>query len=111
LYPARRVAGGDAKKRGWTIQHRPTSNPSKALPDSPGRAARKPAGKKLSVLAGLNASASGRFMAGVAQRNKIPGPASLLETRKTRFQQKLDIRKTIDLPPNFAYKLIVIYLD
>jgi hypothetical protein len=35
------------KKRGWTIQHRPTSNPSKALPDSPGRAARKPAGKKL----------------------------------------------------------------
>jgi hypothetical protein len=50
-------------------------------------------------------------MAGVAQRNKIPGPASLLETRKTRFQQKLDIRKTIDLPPNFAYKLIVIYLD
>ena len=35
------------KKRGWTIQDRPTSNPSKALPDSPGRAARKPAGKKL----------------------------------------------------------------
>jgi hypothetical protein len=79
--------GRGAKKRGWTIQHRPTSNPSKALPDSPGRAARKPAGKKLSVLAGLNASASGRFMAGVAQRNKIPGLASLLGTRKTRFQQ------------------------
>jgi hypothetical protein len=81
------LPGRWAKKRGWTIQHRPTSNPSKALPDSPGRAARKPAGKKLSVLAGLNASASGRFMAGVAQRNKIPGLASLLGTRKTRFQQ------------------------
>jgi hypothetical protein len=26
-------------------------------------------------------------MAGVAQRSKIPGPASLLKTRKTRFQQ------------------------
>lgn len=26
-------------------------------------------------------------MAGVAQRSKIPGPASLLGTRKTRFQQ------------------------
>jgi putative SOS response-associated peptidase YedK len=37
----------ETKKRGWTIQHRPTSNPSKALPDSPGRAARKPAGKKI----------------------------------------------------------------
>jgi hypothetical protein len=35
------------EKRGWTIQHRPTSNPSKALPDSPGRAARKPAEMKL----------------------------------------------------------------
>jgi hypothetical protein len=39
--------GGSAqKKRGWTIQHHPTSNPSKALPDSPGRAARKPAEKE-----------------------------------------------------------------
>jgi len=62
------------KKRGWMIQHHPTSNPSKALPDSPGRAARKPAGKKLFSLAGLSGfSVSGRFMAGVAQRNKFQG--------------------------------------
>jgi hypothetical protein len=37
------------EKRGWTIQHRPASNPSKALPDSPGRAARKLAKKKSTV--------------------------------------------------------------
>jgi len=37
------------EKRGWTIQHHPASNASKALPDSPGRAARKPAGNKASV--------------------------------------------------------------
>jgi len=40
------------KKRGWTTQHRPTSNPSKALPDSPGRAARKPAEKEALSLSG-----------------------------------------------------------
>ena len=35
-------------------------------------------------------------MAGVAQRSKIPGLASPLGTRKTRFQQVSDVKKTID---------------
>jgi hypothetical protein len=39
----------ETKKRGWTIQHHPASNASKALLDSPGRAARKPAGNEASV--------------------------------------------------------------
>jgi hypothetical protein len=39
----------ETKKRGWTIQHHPASNASKALPDSPGRAARKPAGNEAPV--------------------------------------------------------------
>jgi hypothetical protein len=33
---------------------------------------------------------------GVAQRNKIPGPASLLGTRKTRFQQNSTSENNID---------------
>jgi hypothetical protein len=49
-------------------------------------------------------------MAGVAQRNKIPGPVSLLGTRKTRFQQN-STRKKILIAAELAYKLIVIYLD
>jgi hypothetical protein len=98
-----------AKKRGWTIQHHPTSNPSKALPDSPGRAARKLSERSFSVLAGLNASASVRFVAGVAQRNRIPGPVSLLGTRKIKIAAKLDARKTI-IAAELAYKFILIHL-
>jgi hypothetical protein len=47
---------------------------------------------------------------GVAQRNKIPGPASLLGTRKTRFQQNSTWEKIL-IAAELAYKLIVIYLD
>jgi hypothetical protein len=35
------------KKRGWVVLHNPASITSKALPDSPGRAARKLAGMEL----------------------------------------------------------------
>lgn len=49
----RASVSGQAKKRGWTIQHRPASITSNALLDSPGRATRKPAGTKLQ-LAGLS---------------------------------------------------------
>ena len=37
-------------------------------------------------------------MAGVAQRNKVPGPASLFWTRKTSFQQ-IGVGKMF-MPPN-----------
>lgn len=49
-------------------------------------------------------------MAGVAQRNKIPGLASLLGTRKTRFQQTRRHKKRL-IAAELAYKFIVIYLD
>jgi hypothetical protein len=49
-------------------------------------------------------------MAGVAQRNKIPGLASLLGTRKTRFQQNSTLKKLL-IAAELAYKFIVIYLD
>lgn len=49
-------------------------------------------------------------MAGVAQRNKIPGLASLLGTRKTRFQQN-SMSKKLLIAAELAYKFIVIYLD
>jgi hypothetical protein len=98
------------EKRGWTIQHRPTSNPSKALPDSPGRAARKPAGMKLQF------SGTECF-----SFRTIHGGEWL---RETRFQglllfwgpAKQDFSKTrrqkiILIAAELAYKLIVIYLD
>jgi hypothetical protein len=87
---------GDAKKRGWTIQHRPTSNPSKALPDSPGRAARKPAGKKASVLAGLKRFSFRTIHGGSGSKKQVPGLASLFGTRKTRFQRTRRQNKQVD---------------
>jgi len=48
-------------------------------------------------------------MAGVAQRNRIPGPASLLGTRKIELQRKLDARKRL-IAAELAYKFILIHL-
>jgi hypothetical protein len=49
-------------------------------------------------------------MAGVAQRNKLPGACSLLGTRKTRFQQARRQQKQL-IAAEFAYKGIVVDLD
>jgi len=66
--------------------------------------------KKLQFSGTEFASASGRFMAGVAQRNKIPGLASLLGTRKTRFSTP-GVYENCSLPPNSLTKLIVDHFD
>ena len=49
-------------------------------------------------------------MAGVAQRNKIPGLASLLGTRKTRFQQARRLQNLL-VAADLAYKVIVGHFD
>src|ERR1051326_324536 len=74
----------NTKKRGWTIQHHPTSNPSKALPDSPGRAARKPAGKKIQ-LSGTDVFYFRSIHGGRGSEKQVPGLVAPLWTRKTRL--------------------------
>jgi hypothetical protein len=48
-------------------------------------------------------------MAGVAQRNKIPGLASLLGTRKIKLQQSSTPEKPF-IAVELAYKFILLYL-
>jgi hypothetical protein len=79
------------------------------LPDSPGRAARKPAGKKLQFSGTEALSISGRFMAGEAQRNKFQGLRLFWGPAKQDFS-KPGVRKMF-IAAEFAYKLIVVDLD
>jgi hypothetical protein len=80
------------------------------LPDSPGRAARKLAGKKLFSLAGLSCfSASGRFMAGVAQRNKFQGLLLFWDPQNKMSVNSASTKAAI--AAELAYKLILGHFD
>lgn len=97
------------KKRGWTIQHRPTSNPSKALPDSPGRAARKLAGKKLQ-LAGLKCFFFRTIHGGSGSEKQDSRARFSFGDPQNKMSAKLDAEKLL-FAAELAYKFIVIYLD
>src|SRR5580765_7462207 len=96
LHPLASCCRRRRKKRGWTTQHRPTSNRSKDLPDSPGSAARKPAGNAASV------SVTHMLLPPVdsslewLRETIFQVLTSFLGTRKARFQQGSASAKTVD---------------
>jgi hypothetical protein len=98
------------KKRGWTIQHRPTSNPSKALPDSPGRAGQETCRNEASVLAGLKCFCFRTIHGGSGSEKQDSRACISFGDPQNKISAKLGRQKNIDWR-RIRYKLIVIYLD